>query len=96
MARFLGPANITTLSFILVVLLMPVIYIRTEPEHTNYLPGEKSSSTTNTEVLQSTFDEFINYTDGNPDSLLGIIIRNFLRNLAGIPLLAINYCWWQV
>lgn len=88
---FLKPEKITGLIFILLLFFMPVLYSYTEPERTNYVPGEKQIWIRKSRVYTSVVDEYFFHTDGAIDVLFGIIERNYFSNDIGILLLVLYY-----
>jgi hypothetical protein len=91
MSRFLRPNKMILILFLLLVIFAPVLYVYTEPERTNYLPGEKQAWLTKTKIYPNIFREYVFHTEGDIDILLGIIQRNYFSNEIGIILLALYY-----
>jgi hypothetical protein len=88
---FLRPHRITIFVFLAPFLLMPVFYIYSEPERTNYRLGEKQDWIIKTEYYRSPFNEYFFHTDGNLDIFMGIAERDYFNNYIGIVLLAFYY-----
>ena len=85
--QFLRPGWITIGAFLALVAFMPVWFVFSEPERTNYLPGEEQVWIRKSKPYPSTFQEFVLHTDGEFDVLLGIVGRNYLSNEIGLGLL---------
>lgn len=69
--HFLQPAKLTLVLFLLAAISIPVYYVYSEPERTNYHPGEKQIWTVKTRIYESVFEEFVFHTEGSPE------MRNF-------------------
>ncbi len=91
MGNFLRPQVLTLLIFLALLLLMPVLYITSEPARTNYLPGERQSWLLKTRIYESPLEEYLFHTEGKADIFLGILQRDFIDNYIGIPTLILFY-----
>ena len=91
MGIFLRPQVLTLLLFLALLLLMPVLYITSEPERTNYLPGERQTRLMKTRIYESPLEEYLFHTEGKVDIFLGILQRDFVDNYIGIPTLIVFY-----
>ena len=89
--EFLYPHKTTIVIFFVLLVITPVLYIYAEPERTNYLPEEEQHWMIKTRVYPNIIKEYFFHTDGDIDTLLGIIERNYYANYIGIPLLAFYY-----
>jgi hypothetical protein len=89
--RFLHPGWITMVVFLALAVSMPVWYVYSEPERTNYLIGEEQVWITKSKHYPSTLQEYLFHTDGDFDILLGIVGRNYLYNQIGLGLLLVYY-----
>ena len=91
LGAFFRPNGIIIFISLLFAFLMPVLYIYSEPDRTNYLPGEKQYSTVKSTQYVSIFKEYFFHTEGDIDVLYGIIERDYYANYIGIPLLFFYY-----
>jgi len=89
--EFFHPNRITITILLVFLFAMPVLYVYSEPERTNYSPGEKQHRVIKTMVNESVLSEYLMHTDGNIDVLLGIIERDYVSNHVGTLLVVINY-----
>ncbi|MBN8657387.1 MAG: hypothetical protein J0M11_16775 [Anaerolineae bacterium] len=88
---FLRPHKITIFIFLALILIMPVFYIYSEPERTNYLFGEKQHRIIKTVYVGSLLDEYLFHTEGSIDIFVGILARDYFDNYIGFLLLAFYY-----
>jgi hypothetical protein len=91
LSAFFRPNGVTIFIFLALVLLMPVLYIYSEPERTNYLPEEEQHWIIKVKQYPGILDEYFLHTDGNFDTLLGIIERDYYSNYIGVLLLFFYY-----
>lgn len=70
---------------------MPIFYIYSEPERTNYSVGEEQRWIIKTQYYSSPLDEYLFHTDGNFGIFIGILERDYFDNYIGIPLLVFYY-----
>ncbi len=70
---------------------MPVLYIYSEPERTNYRLGEEQNWLIKTNYYGSPLNEYLFHTEGNFDVFMGIIERDYFNNYIGIVLLIFYY-----
>jgi hypothetical protein len=89
--KFLQPRKITVIVFLVLLVIAPVFYVYSEPERTNYLPGEDQNWMIKSKIYPSITNEYFFHTNGKIDVLLGIIERNYVANMMGIPLLILYY-----
>lgn len=88
---FLRPGWITMVVFLALVVFMPVWVVYSEPERTNYLPGEEQVWIMKSKLYPGSFREYVFHTDGEFDVFLGILGRNYLSNQIGVVLLLVYY-----
>ena len=70
---------------------MPVLYIYSEHDRTNYLPGEKQHWTVKSTQYVSIYKEYFFHTDGDIEEFFVITERDYFTNYVGIPLLFLYY-----
>ncbi|MDP1624749.1 MAG: hypothetical protein Q8L64_03160 [bacterium] len=88
---FLRPHRITIFIFLVLILIMPVFYIYSEPERTNYRLGEKQHWLIKTHYFESPLSEYLFHTEGNFDIFIGTLARDYFDNYIGVILLAFYY-----
>ncbi len=91
LGAFLRPHRTTIFVFLTLILIMPVFYIYSEPERTNYLLGEKQHWLIKTNYFGSPLGEYLFHTEGSFDIFIGILVRDYFDNYIGIMLLALYY-----
>ena len=88
---FFRPRGVSIFIFLLLAFLMPVLYIYSEPDRTNYLPGEKQHWTMKSTQYVSIYKEYFFHTDGDIEELFVITTRDYVSNYIGVPLLFLYY-----
>ncbi len=89
--EFLRPREITVVILLILLAIAPVFYVYSEPERTNYSPGEDQNRIIKSKIHPSIINEYFFHTNGNIDVLLGLVERNYFTNMIGIPLLILYY-----
>jgi hypothetical protein len=87
LGAFLRPHRLTIFVFAVLILLTPVLYITSEPERTNYRPGEEQHWLIKTTYYGSPLGEYLFHTNGYFDAFIEIIATDYLSNYIGILLI---------
>jgi hypothetical protein len=91
LSNFLRPRGPVIVIFLVFILSMPVFHIYSEPERTNYRPGEAQHWLMKTNYYESSLGEYLFHTDGDFDVLIGMLERNYFSNYIGVPVLLFYY-----